>query len=83
MMKYKEVILLESFMQAHKLLQPGNTEDRSSLFFIIPFGYSHDPSNTSCDPWPPGQLGADRLPYRRVCICVAHDKHWRRFSGTR
>ena len=26
---------------------------------------------------PPGELGAGRLPYRRVCICVAHGKHCR------
>ena len=37
--------------------------------------HGHNPSNTSCDPWPPGQLGAGRLPYRRVCTCVAHGKH--------
>ena len=30
-MKYKEMILLESFMQAHKLLQPGNTDLDSTL----------------------------------------------------
>ena len=41
-----------------------------SLYYL---DHSHNPSNTSCDPWPPGQLGAGRLPYyRRVCICVAH-----------
>ena len=34
--------------------------------------HGHNPSNTSCDPWPPGQLGAGRLPYRRMCTCVAH-----------
>ena len=33
-----------------------------------------NPSNTSCDPWPPGQLGAGRLRYCRVCIYVAHGK---------
>ena len=30
----------------------------------------HNPSNTSCDPWTPSQLGAGRLPYRRMCTCV-------------
>ena len=37
----------------------------------------NNPSNTSCDPWPPIELGAGRLPYRRVCIYVAHGKHCR------
>ena len=44
--------------------------------------HGHNPSNTSRDPWPPGQLGAGRLPYRRVCICVAHGKHCRLWSET-
>ena len=33
-----------------------------------------NPLHTSCAPWPAGQLGVGRLRYRRVCICVAHDK---------
>ena len=41
----------------------------------------HNPPTISCEPWPPGQLGADRLHYRRVCICVAHGKHWILFSA--
>ena len=45
--------------------------------------YGHNPSNTSCDPWPPGQLGAGRLPYRRVCICAARGKHCRLWCETR
>ena len=44
--------------------------------------HGHNPSNTSCDPWPPGQLGTGRLPYRRVCTCVAHGKHCRLSSAT-
>ena len=44
--------------------------------------HSHNLSNTSCDPWPPGQLGAGRLHYRCVCICVAHGQHCRLFSAT-
>ena len=44
--------------------------------------HGHNPSNTSCDPWPPDQFGAGRLHYRRVCICVAHGKHCRFFSAT-
>ena len=50
-------------------------QDRCSLFLIIPYWtHGHDPLHTSCAPWPAGQLGAGRLHYRRVCICVAHDK---------
>ena len=44
--------------------------------------HCHNPSNTSCDPWPPGQLGTGRLPYRWVCICVAHGKRCRLLSET-
>ena len=44
--------------------------------------HGHNPSNTSCDPWPSGQLGASRLPYRRVSACVAHGKHCRLLSAT-
>ena len=44
-------------------------------FSLYNLDHGHNPSNTSCDPWPPGQLGAGRLPYLRVCICVAHGKH--------
>ena len=43
---------------------------------------SHNASNTSCDPWPPGQLGAGRLHYRRACIFVAHGKQHRSNSTT-
>ena len=44
--------------------------------------YGHNPSNTSCDPWPPDQLGAGRLHYRRVCIYVALGKQRRPSSAT-
>ena len=44
--------------------------------------HDHNPSNTSCYPWPPGQLGAGRLHYHRVCICVTHGKHCRLFCVT-
>ena len=44
--------------------------------------HGHNPSNTSRDPLPTGQLGAGRLPYRRVCICVAHGKYCRLWSET-
>ena len=44
--------------------------------------HCHNPSNTSCDPWSPGQLGAGRLYYRRVCIYVAHGKQRRSSSAT-
>ena len=50
-------------------------------FSLYHLDHGHNSSNTSCDPWPPGQLGAGRLFYRRVCICVAHGKHCRLFSG--
>ena len=36
--------------------------------------HSHNASNTSCDLSALGELGAGRLPYRRVDICVVHDK---------
>ena len=39
---------------------------------------SHYPSNTSCDLGPPDELGVGRLPYRRVCICVARGKTLRK-----
>ena len=45
--------------------------------------HGHNPSNTSYDPCPPGQLGAGRLHYRCACICVAHGKYCRLFSATR
>ena len=55
-------------------------------FLVVPsytiWTHGHNPSNTSCDLWPPGQLGAGRLPYHRVCICVAHGKHCRIWSET-
>ena len=46
--------------------------------------HGHNPSNTSCDQWPPGQLGAGRLHYRyrRVCIHVARGKQRRSSSPT-
>ena len=44
--------------------------------------HGHNPLNTSCDPWPLGQLGAGRLPYRRVYTCVACGKHCRLSSAT-
>ena len=43
--------------------------------------HGHNPSDTSCDPWPPGQLGGGRLHHPRVCIYVAHGKQ-RRSSST-
>ena len=52
-------------------------QDRSSLFLTILFGRTVITLQTiSCDPWPPGKLGADRLHYRRECIFVAHGKHY-------
>ena len=58
-------------------------QDRSSLFLIIPYWtHGHNPLHTSCTPWPVGQLGAGRLHYRRVCICVAHGKQRRSSSTT-
>ena len=44
--------------------------------------HGHNPSNTSCNPWTPGQLGAGRLYYLRVCICVVHGKQRRSSSTT-
>ena len=44
--------------------------------------HGHNPSNTSCDPWPPRQLAAGRLHYRRVCIYVAHGKQRRSSPAT-
>ena len=44
--------------------------------------HGHNPSNTSCDPCPPGQCGAGRLYYRRVLIYVAHGKQRRSSSTT-
>ena len=44
--------------------------------------HGYNPSSTSCDPWPPGQLGAGRLPYRPVCICTVHGKYCRLWSET-
>ena len=58
-------------------------QDRSSLFLIIPYWtHGYNPLHTSCAPWPAGQLGAGRLHYRRVCICVANDKQRRSSSTT-
>ena len=44
--------------------------------------HGHNPSNTSCDPCPPGQLGTGRLAYRWVFTCVTHGKHCRLASAT-
>ena len=44
--------------------------------------HGHNPSNTSFDPWSPGQLGAGRLHYRLVCIYVVHGKQSRSSSTT-
>ena len=44
--------------------------------------HSQHPSNISCDPWPPSQLGAGRFHYRRVCIYIAHGKQGRSSSTT-
>ena len=44
--------------------------------------HGHNPSHTSCHPCPPGQLGAGRLHYRRVCTYVAHGKQRRSSSTT-
>ena len=52
-------------------------------FSLYHLDHGHNPSNTSCDPCPPSQLGEGRLPYLRVCICVENGKHCRLFSKTR
>ena len=39
--------------------------------------HGHNPLHTSCSSWSAGQLGAGRLHYHRMCICVAHDKQRR------
>ena len=44
--------------------------------------HGHNPSNTSCDPCPPGQLSTGRLPYRWVCTCIAQYKHCSISSAT-
>ena len=59
---------------------------RSPGPFLVVSHYSiwmhgHNPSNTSRDTWPPGQLVAFRLHYRRVCIYVAHGKQRRSSSA--
>ncbi|CAM9777756.1 unnamed protein product [Ascophyllum nodosum] len=46
-------------------------QDRLSLLLTLQFGRTIITLQAPCDPWPPGQLGAGRLHYRRVCICVA------------
>ena len=57
-------------------------QNRSSLSLVIPYWtHGHNPLHTSCVSWPTGQLGAGRLHYGRVCICVAHGKQ-RRSSFT-
>ena len=53
---------------------PGPFLVVSHLYYL---DHSHNPSNTSCGLCPPIELGAGRLPYRRVCICVAHCEHCR------
>ena len=59
-------------------------QDRSSSFLVVPYWThgGHNPPNTSCAPWSAGQLGAGRIHYRRVCICVLHGKQ-RRSPETR
>ena len=65
---------------------PRNSSRSPGPFLVVShytiWTYGHNPSNTSCDPWPPGQLGADRLHYRRVSIYVAHGKQRRSSSTT-
>ena len=64
---------------------PRKSSRSSGLFLVVShytiWTHGDNPSNTSCDPWPPGQLGAGRLHYRRVCICVAHGERCRLFSA--
>ena len=59
---------------------PRKSSRRPGPFLVVShytiWTHEQNPSNTSCDPWPPGQLGPGRLPYRRVCTCVAHGKHY-------
>ena len=65
------------------IVSEPRTVPRSFSLGSLLFGpQSHNPSNTSCDLCAPGELGAGRLPYRRVCICVAHDKHCRLTPAT-
>ena len=40
-------------------------------FSLYCLDHGHNPSNTSCELWPPDELIVGRLPYRRVCIRVA------------
>ena len=65
--------------------KPRKSSGSPGPFFVVShytiWTHGHNPFNTSCDPWPSGQLGAGRLHYRRVCTCVAHGKH-RLFSAT-
>ena len=49
--------------------------------YTVYWTHGHNPLHTSCPPRPVGQLGAGRLHYRRVYICVAHGKQ-RRSSFT-
>ena len=64
----------------NKIVSEPRTVPR--CFSLYHLDHGHNSSKTSCDPWPPGQLGAGRLPHRRVCICVAHGKHCRFWSET-
>ena len=61
------------------VLEPRTVPRCFSLYYL---DHSHNPSNTSCDLCAQGELGAGRLPYRRVCICVVYDKHCRLTSAT-
>ena len=59
--------------------EPRTVPSCFSLYYLdarsLPFKHPYDP-------WPPCQLGAGRLLYRRVCICVEHGKHCRLWSET-
>ena len=58
--------------------------DRYSLFLVIPhWTQGHNPLYTSCTPWPARRLGAGRLHYRRVFICVAQGQQRRSNFTTR
>ena len=52
-----------------KIVAEPKTVPRCFSLYTI-WTHGHYPSNTSCDPWPPGQLGAGRLLYRRVCYAA-------------
>ena len=65
---------------------PRKSSRSPGLFLVVShytiWTHGHNPSNISCDPWPPGQLGAGKVHYRRVCIYVAHGKQRRSSSTT-